>query len=452
MNRLTNRPAATLMTYDDAYAYLHALPRFSDQGALALQPGLERMAALMDAMGRPHKAYPSVHIAGTNGKGSTASMLAAVATAAGRRTGLHTSPHLVYLGERLRIDGVPAPESWIAGAVGRFRDSFEAVRPSFFEATTALSLLYFAEAQVDLAVVEVGLGGGMDATNIIEPRLAIITSIGLEHTDLLGDTLEAIARAKAGIIKPGVPVLTAVAQPEAREVIEQEAERQRAPFEHVREAVQIHEVQSRLEGLILSVQTPLRRYENLEVGLPGGHQTANALLALRAAERVVETVVRDAAPVYHGLRDVRRLAGLRGRLETVQAAPLVVADVAHNADGLAAALAFVHAQRPEARLFVLLGLMRDKDLDAIARLLADAGASVFPVHLSSPRAVEPEMLAGRLRASGLAVEKGGSVEEGRAWFYRRAASDDVLLITGSHQVVEQIYSREAESREIGRGN
>src|SRR5690606_30389522 len=212
------------MTYADALTVLHALPRFAEAGAAAFRPGLARMRALMEAMDLPHERFASVHVAGTNGKGSTASMTAAMATAAGWRVGLHTSPHLFDVAERLRLDGTPAPHAWIADAVARYRTDFARIEPSFFEATVALSFRYFADEGVDLAVVEVGLGGRLDATNVLTPRACGITTLGLDHTDLLGDTLEAIAREKAGIAKPGVPLLTSAAQPEALAAIRETAE------------------------------------------------------------------------------------------------------------------------------------------------------------------------------------------------------------------------------------
>ncbi len=427
------------MTFDDATAYLRTLPRFDDQGKAAFHPGLERIAALMEAMGRPHERFESVHVAGTNGKGSTASMLAAVATASGRRVGLHTSPYLRSVAEAMRLDGVPAPEAWVADAVARFRNAADALRPSVYEFTTALSLLYFAEENVDLAVVETGLGGRLDATNILRPRLAVITNIGLDHTDILGSTLPEIAREKAGIIKPGVPVLTAAAQPEVVAVIRAAAAAQGAPLHRAQDEARVHAAHASLDALRLRVETPVRTYDALRVGLPGLHQQTNACLALRAAEILFEDLRRNPDPIYAGLGQVRRLAGLRGRLELLRRTPLVLADVAHNADGLAAALAFAQAQREarQGRLCVLFGTMRDKDVTAMVRLLAEAEATVFPLRLTGERALAAEALAALLRAHGAAVVEGGSVAQGRAWFEREATEADVLLITGSHQVVAQ---------------
>ncbi len=419
------------MPTQDVLAYLHALPRYAGTADAAYKPGLERMRALLGAMGDPQAAFESVHIAGTNGKGSTAAFVAAVATAGGRRTGLHTSPHLFHLRERMRIGATAAPEDWLAEAVARFRPDFDAVAPSFFEATTALSLLYFAERAVDLAVVEVGLGGRLDATNVLRPALALITTIGLEHTDILGDTLGAIAREKAGIVKPGVPVLTAVENPEALSAIRAVAEAQGAPLIRVQEAARVLRAERAPDGFTLDIETERRRYEGLRLGLAGAHQIGNARLALCAAERLGlgEGAIRT------GLREVKHLAGLRGRGEVLGENPLVVADVAHNADGLAAALALAKRQADGGRLTVLFGAMRDKDVAVMTALLAKAGATVIPAHLDAERALRAEEVARLLEARGVRTEAPASVPEGVARFRQRAAAGDALLITGSHVTV-----------------
>lgn len=426
------------MTSDDAIAYLHDLPRFAGVADDAYRPGLERMEALMDAMDRPHEAFPSVHVAGTNGKGSTASMLAAIATAAGRRTGLHTSPHLTHVTERMRINGRPAPEAWLAKAIVRYRAVFDRIGPSFFEATVALSLRYFADQQVDLAVVEVGLGGRLDATNILQSEWAIITSIDLEHTALLGDTLGAIAREKAGIIKPGAPVLTSVRQPEALDAIHKVAAAQDAPLHAVADEVTVLHAETMLDHSVLDITTPVRTYEALRVGLGGAHQQRNAMLALRAAE----LLGLEVEAIRAGLRNVRQLAGLRGRLEILQRDPLIVCDVAHNPSSLAATL---DALQPAldirgGQLHVLLGLMRDKDVSAIAELLKEAGATVTPVDLPSERALPAEALHDTLADQGVRVTDPMPVAAGLASFRKDAAMEDVLLITGSHQMLAPLFN------------
>lgn len=428
--------AFSLVTYAQAEAYLLALPRFATQGSTAFKPGLARMRTLLEAMGQPHTAYPSVHIAGTNGKGSTASLLAAMASASGRKTGLHTSPHLQYLGERMRVDGMPAPEEWLADAVARFRTVFDAAEASFFEVTTALSFLYFAEQSVDVAVIETGLGGRLDATNILKPVATVITHIGLDHTDLLGDTLAAIAREKAGILKHGAPLFTAVNDAEALVVLRTVAAERGVTIHEVAKESTVHHTQSLLGGLRLDVTTPVRRYAALQVGLPGHHQTTNALLALRVAEDVFslhETAMRE------GLADVRTVAGLRGRLEVLRQDPLIIADVAHNPDGLATALSFAHAHRAQPGMFyVMLGLMKDKAAPQIADLLARAGAHVLVTALEGDRALSMHTLAAVCATASVPVVRKGSVAENWQWLQKYAAPSDTVLVAGSHQVVAPV--------------
>ncbi len=419
------------MTWPEAKAFLLDLPRFAEQGGAAMKPGLERMEALLAAAGDPHTRFRSIHVAGTNGKGSTASMVAAIATAAGLRTGLHTSPHLHDLAERMRIDGVSAPHDWIAEAVTRYRADFEAVQPSFFEATVALSFLYFAEQAVDLAVVEVGLGGRLDATNVLRPELALVTSIGLDHADLLGPTVEDVAREKAGIAKPGVPLLTSAEGADVLAAVRATAVARGAQFVNLWDEVDIRVHPTGADGLTLDLTTPVRTYAQLAVGLPGRHQAANAALAVRAAEWVVESVQRDAGPVYSGLGNVRKLSGLGARCEVVQRSPLILADVAHNADGLRAALAWAR-DLVGGSLYVLFGTMRDKDLGAMAELLKRADATVLPVGLPTSRAVPQDELCQAFRDARLPMIDVADINAGLDWFQQHAAASDGLLATGSH--------------------
>ena len=402
---------------------LLALPRFATSGAAAYRPGLARMRALLAALGDPHRAAPVVHVGGTNGKGSTASFVASIASSAGRRVGLHTSPHLAHVGERMRVDGVPADEAWLEDAASRASDVFTRVGPSFFEATVGLAFLYFAEHDVDLAVVEVGLGGRLDATNVVTPVVSVVTHIGLDHTDLLGDTLAAVAREKAGIAKPGVPLVHGVASPEARDALDAEARRRGAAVENAGETC-------RWTGRQLA--TPAQTYDDVEIGLPGAHQRMNAALAVRAVELACPGVTDDA--VRTGLREVVPRSGLRGRGEVWSGDARVVLDVAHNADGWAAALAGVVVPDGGA-LTALVGLMADKDADALGRQLAAAGVAAIAVGLAGDRALGVEALARALRAHGVAVETAADVAGGLAHFRAVAGPDDRLVVTGSHVTV-----------------
>lgn len=424
----------------EAEAVLAGLPRFASLGAGAYKPGLDRIERLLASLEHPQDAFETVHVAGTNGKGSTASVLAAIATAAGMRTGLHTSPHLFHVAERMRVDGRPAPEAWLAEAVLGTRGIVEEIGPSYFELTLALSLLHFAEQAVDLAVVEVGMGGRLDATNVLAPILSVITDVGLDHTEFLGGTIQEVAREKAGIVKPGVPVVTS-ARPPASDVIRAAAKERGAACHFIDGEVAVHAASVALDGSTMNVTTPVRSYDRLYVGLPGRHQIRNACTALRSAELTVAAGDDGAGVIRDGLRHVRELSGLRGRLEILRAAPLVVADVAHNADGLAAILDHLEeCGRRSGRLTVLLGVMQDKDLASMARRLRTAGAAVRPVALASDRARTPGELAASLQVFDISVGEPCTVEEGVQAFLSDASHTDTLLITGSHLVVAQLES------------
>ena len=427
-----------MMTYEAAIERLYRLPRFADAGAAAYKPGLERMERLLDALGRPHDALRAVHVAGTNGKGSTASFVAAIATAAGLKAGLHTSPHLWDFAERLRRDGQSAPPAWIVDAMTRYGGAFDAIEPSFFEVSVALAFRYFADESVDLAVVEVGLGGRLDATNVLAPEAAAasaITHIGLDHTDLLGATLSEIAREKAGIAKRDVPLLTSVDDPGALAAIEAAAAEAGAPVERVREVVALETEEDRRGGGTVRLHTPVRDYGPVRLGLFGAHQAWNAALAVRLAEVVLPGLETQA--VKTGLADVVQLSGLRGRCEVWSEAPRIVADVAHNADGWRAALECARPE-PGGRLWALVGVMADKDAAALAALLAETGTTAIPVGLPSPRALGCDALTAVLEAAGVAVAPAETVEEGVSLFRREAEPGDMLLVTGSHLTVEAL--------------
>jgi len=432
---------------------LNALPRFSGEADDSFKPGLDRMHALLAEMGDPHQAYRSIHIAGTNGKGSTASMAAAILTAGGVRTGLHTSPELVHVAERMRVDGSPAPLDWLSQAVLRYADAFDRIAPSFFEATVALSFLYFAETDVDAAVVEVGLGGRLDATNVLSPDACIITSIDLEHTQLLGDTLGEIAREKAGIIKRGTPCVTGVAQPEALAAIRAVATEHEAPLHGAGDELTIAPTESdRLtEGRAISTPAPLgerirlrtpdRDYGPLHLSLTGGHQQTNAALAVRALE--CGGFDPSVSAVRRGLADVRRFSGLRGRLDVLSDAPLIVADVAHNPSSLTATLSAL-SRHHDGPVYVGLGLAKDKDAQDVARLLAGRDVAVIPLHLEHPRMRSAPSLATVLEEAGASVHPPQNVSALRKQAPGLLPDGAALLLTGSHHVVREAIESDSE--------
>jgi len=411
--------------------FLLSLPRFAIVGSEAYKPGLERMRELMKRLGDPHTAFRSVHVAGTNGKGSTASFIAAMGTAAGKLTGLHTSPHLLHVAERMRIDGVPAPMEWVDAAVDRHADLMSGIGVSYFEATTALSFLYFAEKHVDFAAVEVGLGGRFDATNVLMPELSVITSVALDHEDILGDTVDKIAREKAGIIKRGIPALTAAWDPSVLTALAEAAEQAGAPL-HVLD----REVKIRVgNGENLSIETPERVYAPLKIGVPGRRQQRNAALAVRASELCQTIRSIRSEHITAALKDVRRLAGLRGRCERIARGPDVYVDVAHNPEAM---IASVQTCLDEAgridHLFI--GQMKDKQIQAFATWFSGQRIPVTTLRIESDRARTPVDLAGLLQQEGIDVtnEGGLSVHEALERF-RLTPSDRVALFLGSHIVV-----------------
>ena len=330
--------------------------------------GLERIEELLAGVGNPHRRFRSIHIAGTNGKGSVAALCDAALRASGQfRVGLYTSPHLVSFGERIRIDGVPSGPDALADAAARLRPAVERTGASFFEATTALAFLCFAEAEVDIAVVEVGLGGRLDATNVVDPVATAITNVGHDHSEYLGSTLREIAREKAGILKPSAPAVTAAAEREVLQVLREEAESVGAPLVTLDEVVSIASVETHSTGVAVEFQSGSWGNRRLEIGLRGTHQVRNALLA-------AELLARLPAPFRPEWDAISRgFAGVRwpGRLQVEQVRGTTwVFDVAHNPDGaraLAASLEGLDLPRP---IVLLTAVLADKEWAAMLDLLA----------------------------------------------------------------------------------
>lgn len=426
------------MSRSDPIDYLLDLPQFANVADDAHKPGLYRMEQLMEAMDRPDESLRAVHVAGTNGKGSVASMVAAVATAAGLRTGLHTSPHLTHVTQRMRVNGTAAPSDWLADAVDEYRPLFDELEPSFFEITVALTFLFFAEQEVDLAVVEVGLGGRLDSTNVLHPALSIITHVDLDHTNLLGDSIEAIAREKAGIVKPETPVLSGVTQEAARTAIAEVSRARNALLHDIREETHWTVGEANLTGSTVDLQTPVREYENLHISLAGPHQQANAALAVRASEIVIPAATGEAAPVYEGLHDVRGHTGFWGRLTVLQSEPLVVVDVGHNPPAIRATLDTVapDVARRGGTLYVCLNAVRGKGLAEVAAILATHDATVIPIPIDTKRAIPPDEIAETLRAHGVTVQASRTIEQALSDYHTEAQPEDGLLLTGSHKIVE----------------
>jgi dihydrofolate synthase/folylpolyglutamate synthase len=407
-----------------------------------IKPGLTRTRALLGAFGDPHRAFQAIHVGGTNGKGSTAAMLASILGSRGYRVGLYTSPHLIDFTERIQVDGRAMPSDRVWAMTDRVRQAAGACLsepPTFFEATTVMAFAHFAEAGVDCAVIEVGLGGRFDATNVVTPLVSVITTIGLDHQEYLGATPEAVAFEKAGIIKEGVPVVAGRLTPGPLSVI------RRTAAERAASCVALGEDFDTLgeDTGNFSYDGLQRRLDGLSCPLPGRHQLDNAACALAALELAeARGLTAGEKAVREGLRAVR----WPGRLELVSRKPDVWLDGAHNpqaAEALAAHLATVTFRRASVapgRLILVVGMMQDKDRRGVlARLAAVPGVShLVATSASHPRAADPRDLARDCEGLGLSVAVRPMVAEAFAHARRLAGPDDTLCVTGSLLVVGEV--------------
>jgi len=423
------------VTYAEATGFLYSLRRFG------WRPGLATIERLVALLGDPQIGIPFVHVAGTNGKGSTAAMLDAVFRAAGYRTGLYTSPHLLSFTERIRVNGESINEAEIValteklkplcathfapGTTAPARDRLP--HPTFFELTTGMALLHFRRRAVDAAVIEVGLGGRLDATNVIEPRVAVITNIALEHEQHLGRTLAEIAGEKAGIVKTGVPVVTA-ARGEALEVIRRRAAQHQAPVVFAPEAYRWEVRESGLAGQTIDLAGPCRRYEALRIALPGRHQVENAVLVVAAAEAAqAQGFAVDAAAIRRGLAEVV----WPGRLQVVGERPRIVLDGAHNPAGTQALAAFLSEHRAAlGRLILVFGVLVDKDWATMLRLLAPLADAMVLTHPPAERGADPALLVPALGGHGEVIVV-PDIEQALAQAREAARPEDTILVAGS---------------------
>jgi dihydrofolate synthase/folylpolyglutamate synthase len=393
--------------------------------------GLERTLALLAAVGNPHESFRSMHVGGTNGKGSVAATLAAILHADGRHTGLYSSPHLCTFRERVQVDGVAISEAEILNAATRLWPEIGRLTPSFFEATTAIAFLALAEAGVDSAVIEVGLGGRLDATNVIKPELAVITNIALDHAEYLGNTLESVAREKAGIIKSGVALLTAETHPVPLAIFSQRAAELGAPVYRLLP----HEISNAtydLNGTQFTV--PTSHYGNLELSSPliGLHQATNAALAVRAADALPLALRPSAEAVATGVSNVR----WPGRLQVEQiGAQRWLFDGAHNVAGVLALVAAVRGLEVARPLVVVIGILGDKDWQAMLPALfelADLAVLTVPPTAPANRAWQPERVLEEIGSERAEVVRDFTAALERA---RGRAAAGTVLVTGSFHTV-----------------
>ena len=434
------------MTYAETLAWLYAqLPMYQRVGAAGFKKGLGNTEALAAALGHPETKFRSVHVAGTNGKGSSSHLLAAVLQSAGYKVGLYTSPHLREFTERIRVNGQELAPDYLVKWVAAHQNLFAQIEPSFFEMCVALAFDYFAAEQVDVAVVEVGLGGRLDSTNIITPLVSLITNISYDHQAMLGNTLPEIAAEKAGIIKPGVPVVVSQSQTEVASVFEAKAQQEGSPllfadarYEALLAAENAAGEAASAGWQLLNVYREGQLYlENVELGLLGDYQRLNlpGVLATLDELRAQGFVIPESA-LRQGLREVTRLTGLRGRWSVIGQKPLVVADTAHNEAGLRLVLAQL-ARVPHRHLHLVIGTVNDKDVAKVLALLPRE-ATYYYCQADIPRALPAVELAALATAQGLRGQVYGPVPVAVAAARAAAAPDDVVFIGGSTFVVAEV--------------
>lgn len=426
------------MTYDETVEYLFsAAPLFQHIGKGAYKEGLETTRTLDHHFDHPHQKYRTVHVAGTNGKGSTAHTLAAILQHAGYKVGLFTSPHLLDFRERIRINGEKISQEYVVRFVEEERPFFEPLHPSFFELTTAMAFKYFADNKVDVAVIEVGLGGRLDCTNIITPELSVITNISLDHTQFLGNTLGQIAREKAGIIKPGVPVVIGETVPETYTVFQQQAHSLQAPITFAGESDEILSAVPTADGR-LHYQT--RNWGSFDAELTGEYQIRNANTILHAAAILSQNFRLTTADVHYAFAHVCNMTGLQGRWQTVHDNPKVICDAGHNSGGWQY---LGHQLNEESRKYdrirIVFGVAGDKDISAILHLLPHQ-AQYYWTKASVKRALnenELKALADRNHLDGQAF---ATVAEAYEKALAESSSNDLIYIGGSCFVVADFLS------------
>jgi dihydrofolate synthase/folylpolyglutamate synthase len=424
------------VNYPETLAYLfNTLPLFSRIGPAAYKKDLTNTIALCDALDHPEKKFPSIHVGGTNGKGSVSHMLAAVFNAAGYTTGLYTSPHVYDFRERIRVNGIGIEEDFVVGFVEKMRPLMESIHPSFFEITVAMAFDYFVEKKVDIAIIEVGLGGRLDSTNIIQPQLSVITNIGWDHMNMLGDTLNAIATEKAGIIKQDTPVVIGEKHPETEKIFRDTAAAQQAPITFAEEVFSVQDYKLHSNHIDISVRSKTGETKDYSLDLPGIYQTKNLLTVLAAIKQLPQWKLEQRT-VLQALRRVKQTTGLHGRWETLRERPALVLEVAHNKEGVLQMLE--HLRHLEYRqLHLIIGMVKDKDPDGVLSLLPTS-ANYYFTQAQIPRALEAAALQQEAQRFGLKGSSFGHVHEAVQAAWQLAEPEDLIVVSGSIFLVGEV--------------
>jgi len=411
---------------------------YSRIGAAAFKKDLTNTITLCEHLGNPHLKFKSIHVAGTNGKGSVSHMLAAILQTAGYKTGLYTSPHLKDFRERIKVNGDEISEKFIIAFTEKIKPLIEEIEPSFFEITVAMAFDYFAEQKVDVAVVEVGLGGRFDSTNIITPELSVITNIGWDHMNILGDSLEKIAFEKAGIIKPGVPVIIGETLPGTKSIFEKISAEKNAPLHLATEERSIAGWQWEKHELIVEVAEQGKTdHKKFHLDLPGIYQSKNLLTVLEACSVLKGLGYKlNEDDTRHGLQKTKKITGLHGRWEIIHENPTIILDVGHNEDGIKQIVQQIELTQHH-DLHIIIGMVKDKEIDTVLSLLPHSANYYFSqAHI--PRALPAETLkemAGKFNLKGkIVADVNEAIKEAKS----KAHKDDLVLVCGSVFLVGEV--------------
>ena len=418
------------MNYEETLKFLYSqLPIFQRIGAAAYKADLDNTYALMEVLDQPHKKFKSVHIAGTNGKGSTAHMLASIYQEAGYKTGLYTSPHLKDFRERIRLNGEMIPPEFVIDFVAKYAENFKSISPSFFELTMAMAFQYFAEEKVDIVILETGLGGRLDSTNIVSPELSIITNIGKDHMQFLGDTLPEIAGEKAGIIKANTPALIGERQANIQDVFEEKAKELFASLYYAEDLVDLRIKDSNNYSVSYSQK---EIFESLNFPLYGNYQTKNLKTALAAA--MLLDLPLNA--IKSGIENVLINTHFAGRWQILAQSPLTICDTAHNEDGLFYVIKQLK-ETPHKNLHFVLGVVNDKVIDDILKLFPKEAIYYF-CKADIPRGLEVEILQEKAEEIGLKGNTYSSVNAALNAAQKAASEGDLVFVGGSTFTVAEV--------------
>ena len=427
------------MNYKQTLDYLYSkLPMFTRVGAVAYRKDLHNTIAMCEQLGNPQDKFKTIHVGGTNGKGSTSHMLAAILQQAGYKTGLYTSPHLKDFRERIRINGEMIPEAFVVDFVEEQQDIMEFLQPSFFEVTVAMAFSHFAKAEVDIAIIEVGLGGRIDSTNIITPELSVITNISLDHTNILGTTLPEIATEKAGIIKKDLPVVIGETQPETENIFLQKAAETNSPIyfaDHELRLEQLKKTGKYLNVAVYSGTTPI--YPDLDLDLNGAYQRKNVLTVIEAIQILKQQGFKiEEKAVYDALKNVKGLTGLQGRWQTLSENPLVICDTGHNIAGITEVMQNIN-DTPHDQLHIVIGMVKDKDITGVLQLLP-TDAHYYFCQPDLERALPALELAEQAKNHHLIGDVFPSVQLAFHAAKDNANANDLIFIGGSTFVVAEV--------------